>query len=200
MDIRSFDGLIDFLTLFNIAELLNILYSQSYEREGLSLRDRLSFVEARRLCRVILAWFADSYEISTSNRQEISVDKLQREYLRGQVRALLRYKYLEEDSRAGDQVTESYLGFEELSDMIKRCIEDGPNILAEYHQLLKDNPSDHYFENLSWPPSEKYELRPKVGRLERMFSANLETTSYLSFNRSTITCRDVCTHQRSDPC
>ena len=172
IEIGSFEGLIDFLTLSNTAELFDVLYSESYKPGGASLRDKLSFVEARRLCRVIFAWFCDTYEIATSDDQLVLPATIRDKYFSGQVRALLRYKYLEdqdlkeverEERAAGlatgvggmvDRVT-----YDNFRHRIEQGIKGGVELVQDYQRLLRENPDDHYFENLSWPSSETYNLR-----------------------------------------
>jgi len=177
MNIESFEGFIDFLTLFNTAELFNVMDTRSY-RNKVPLRDRLSFIEARRLCRTILAWFSSRYEILTSEGQTASPAELQESYFRGQVRALLRYKSLEEEDLklaereeaeafpedANDLVQDpsfAHIGFEDMRGMIERGIDGGVELVKEFQRFSVENPSDYYFTSLAWPSSEKYEVRGK---------------------------------------
>jgi hypothetical protein len=179
MDIGSFEGLVDFLTLFNTAELFNVLSMESYTRLGISSHNKTSFIEARRLCNKIFAWFSDHYEVLTSEGQAVSPGNLRQRYFSGQVRALLRYKFLEEKdfkeveqeeavASAGlkgkyavEAPTITRVGFVDMKGMIAKTIDGGPEIVEEYDRLLLENPNDHYFESFSWPPSETYELRQK---------------------------------------
>jgi len=48
--------------------------------------------------------------------------------------------------------------------MIEESVDGGAELVKDYERLLKENPSDHYFGSLSWPSSEKYELRRKSNR------------------------------------
>jgi hypothetical protein len=160
------------LTLSNTAELFDALYNGSYEAGGASVRDKLSFVEARRLCRVIFAWFCDRYEIVTSEGQPVLPATLRDKYFRGQVRALLRYKYLEEQDleelereeqstsrTTGEVGMKGRVTYGNFQDMVERSVRGGVELVQEYHRLLAECPDDHYFENLTWPSSERYDLR-----------------------------------------
>ena len=84
------------MTLSNTAELFDALYNELYSPDGASLRDKLSFVEARQLCHVIFAWFCDRYEVVAGDGQLVLPAMLRDKYFSGQVRALLRYKYFKE--------------------------------------------------------------------------------------------------------
>ena len=97
------------------------------------------------------------------------------------MRALLRYKFLEEGdlkevkqeeapARREETVEEVRdfvrIGFDDLRRMIEESIDGGVELVKEYERLLMENPGDHYFESLSWPLLEKYELRRKSNRPE----------------------------------
>jgi hypothetical protein len=171
IDIGSIEGFIDFLTLFNTAELFNALYTPSYLKDHIPVREMLRFMEARRLCRRILTWFATHYDLLSSDGLEISPFELQKKYFNGQMRALLRYKYLEEmDLKEGGAAGEDEeqledaqisprIGFSEFKGMIELSVDGGIEAIQEYYRLLEEDPNDHYFQSLSWPPSEEYRLR-----------------------------------------
>ena len=179
LDIGSIEGFIDFLTLFNTAELFNALYTPSYDESRISVREMLRFMEARRLCRRILTWFSTHYDLSSSDGLKTSPFELQKKYFNGQMRALLRYKYLEEmDLKEGEvagedrgdkeQVEEAEIlpriGFLQLRRMIELRVDGGVEVVHAYYRLLKEDPDDHYFQSLSWPSSEEYRLRRIDGR------------------------------------
>lgn len=165
MDIGSVEGFIDFLTLFNTAELFNALYTLSYEQNDLSVREMLRFMEARRLCRTILRWFSTHYDLFSCDGLKTSPFEVQKKYFNGQMRALLRYKHLEEidleELEGVDDQIVSRVGFSELKRMIESSVDGGVEAVQEYYRLLKDDPDDHYFRSLSWPSSEVYTPRQK---------------------------------------
>jgi len=170
LDIGSIEGFIDFLTLFNTAELFNALYTPSYDKSRISIREMLRFMEARRLCRRILTWFSTHYDLLSGDDLKTSPFELQKKYFNGQLRALLRYKHLEEMNLkegevAGEeeQVEEAdilpRIGFSQLRKMIELSVDGGIEAVQVYYRLLKEDPDDHYFQSLSWSSSEKYRLR-----------------------------------------
>jgi len=96
MDIGSIEGFIDFLMLLNMAELFNALYMPSYNENGVSVWEMLHFIEARRLCHMILTWFSTHYDLLYGDNLKMPPYDLQKKYFNGQIRALLHYKHLEE--------------------------------------------------------------------------------------------------------
>ncbi len=138
-------------------------------------------MEARRLCRRILTWFSTHYDLLSSDDLKISPFELQKKYLNGQMRALLRYKHLEEmDLKEGEVAGEDHgdkeqveeaqilprIGFSELKGMIELSVDGGVEAVQAYYRLLKEDPDDHYFQSLSWPSSEEYRLRRTSGCLD----------------------------------
>jgi hypothetical protein len=135
-------------------------------------------VEARRLCRVIFAWFCDRYELVTNDDELVSPTTIRDKYFRGQVRALLRYKYLEDkdlkeverEERAVSPAkdvgkVDGRTSYQSVRDMIEKGVKGGVELVLDYHRLLRENPDEHYFGNLSWPLSETYIVR-RTGALD----------------------------------
>jgi hypothetical protein len=172
MEIGTSKGFIDFLTVYNIIELFDILYSQSYDRGDLPLRYELDFQEARHICHTILEWFHQNYEIVLGKAPTVAISpaRVQRNYLSGLVRALLRYQALldeESEEEFGDDVDGQKTSdtieennpspkFKDLENMIRQKLDQGAEFILEYQQLLNTNPDDHYFSSFSWPPDECY--------------------------------------------
>jgi hypothetical protein len=141
------EGLGDFLTLFNLMELANVFYSKSYAKGSISQREFFDFVEGRRLCRAILQKYNDQFHlVPQDGGKAMTIFHLQREYLSGQLRALIRYKAQMDDIEVTNNIP--------LSSFMKRL-----------HQLAKDDdlllnavdskggrPNDPFSHSFGWPP------------------------------------------------
>jgi hypothetical protein len=111
----------------------------------------------------------------TSEGQKVAPRDLQVKYLKGQLKALIMYKFLEEQgleeieqeevkTLAAPEANHSIhdrIGFDELTEMVKRLVEGGAEIVKEFQRLRSENSDDHYFKSLSWPSSERYDVKGK---------------------------------------
>ena len=89
------EGVKDFFNLLNVTELSDVLNPFSYRMPGVSLKERLRMVHARRLSRILLQWFQCHYHICVFDGEEhIIEDQVQFYYsaLGCQTKALLQYK------------------------------------------------------------------------------------------------------------
>lgn len=55
----------DFFTFANVVELLNVMHSGSYFGLGISLKERESFIHARKMVRRVITWFFSSRAVHT---------------------------------------------------------------------------------------------------------------------------------------
>ncbi|KAJ3507583.1 hypothetical protein NLJ89_g6218 [Agrocybe chaxingu] len=96
IDLTTFAGCIDFFALYNVMELANVLYSKTYTGQGISLREHLDFVEARRICHAILAWYDPRFNLQPiqagASSQATSIQEAHNFFLHGQLQALVRYQ------------------------------------------------------------------------------------------------------------
>jgi hypothetical protein len=78
------------------------------------------------------------------------------------------YKFLEEqdlkeieqeegNAEANDVVDR--IGFDQLTGVVKKCVDDGAEIVKEFQSLRTEIPDDHYFKSFAWPSSETYEVK-----------------------------------------
>lgn len=93
----------DLLTLCNIMELCNVLYSKTYSTKGISTREYLDFIEGRKISKELLEWHHRWFEILRGNGHPMRIFDIQRSYLRRQVHASAFYLAAIDDEEAQDQ-------------------------------------------------------------------------------------------------
>ena len=146
IDLFTQAGLADFLTIFNYIELANVLYSKTYA-EGLSRREFADFVEARRLSRAILQIYHAQYSLALfTGGKTISILGLQREYLAGQVRALVRYK----GEMDAIKVTNN-IPLDSFLDELLSLSEPDDFLLVEAVEGTGGRPNDPFQHSFAWP-------------------------------------------------
>jgi hypothetical protein len=157
IDLLTEAGLADFLTIFNYFELANVFYSKTYG-EGLSRREFADFVEARRLSRAILKIYNGQFVLTTStSTRHFAISALQRTYLSGQARALVRYKRQMNDIGVTNNIPLATF-LDELHSLSEPYDPLFPNAVAG-----TDVPNqDPFRDSLGWPAGlNHYKLRRK---------------------------------------
>jgi hypothetical protein len=126
--------------------LANVFYSKTYG-EGLSRREFADFVEARRLSRAILQFYNGQFSLaSPTGGKAISIFGLQREYLAGQVRALVRYKRQMNDIGVTNDIP---LGL--FLDELHSLSEPNDFLLPEAVEGIGGRPNDPFRTSFGWP-------------------------------------------------
>lgn len=94
-NIFTFNGLIDVLSLCNLAELANVLHYKTYTSGGLTGAERKKMIHGRQMARRIRLWLACVIEIQSPNDEHglLSLDNdIFYPYLASQVLAICGYK------------------------------------------------------------------------------------------------------------
>lgn len=152
--VETFDGVIDFLFVYNLMHISNAVYSKTYSEDGISTVEHHGFVEARALCRAILGWLDNRFLFEDKATSTVkSIAQAQDDFLRHQLVALLHYKEV-----AMKQEFRSY----QMGCTLEAFERE---IRLLYHSKLdyKPNAGEDMASlslSLGWPSSKTYTLRP----------------------------------------
>jgi hypothetical protein len=85
-DLRSIHGIFHLLSLFNFAELSNVLHPDTY-RVGIAPKDRLFMIHVRLRARTLIAWLCQHFALLNGDSQ-VSLRGVINEYLEYQMVAM----------------------------------------------------------------------------------------------------------------
>lgn len=130
-NVFELDGLIDVLSLCNVAELENVLHYKIYTPEGLTRAERKKVIHGRQMARQVRAWLACVIKIqSPNNEQGHSLeDHIFYPYLASQVLAICGYKRQAPTSSAQGNVP---FTLKNLEPQIDRTVEGDAQFAKHY--------------------------------------------------------------------
>ncbi|KAJ3507190.1 hypothetical protein NLJ89_g6444 [Agrocybe chaxingu] len=148
IDLSSFDGLVDFLVLFNVFHLSNVLYSKTYTRQ-ISVQEHLDFVEGRRLCQSILAWYDRRFCIAPVSERPVIADTGAL-FFHGQLQALIEYQRRVDVERNRDASgsQEAGLTAERFIREIQATFDNAAELMAT---ALPPQLANHFQSSFGWP-------------------------------------------------
>lgn len=178
MAIETMEGLVDFLTIYNMMELFNVVCTKTY-LGGLSKRERYDYVEARRICREIFRWWDGRYYLigtgMSATRKRARLHDIQSHYLDLQINALICYRNLADSYEdSGDTPA---CNSEELVFQLGEAL--GEKYVADLQSRLNASGADYSCPSFEWPQSFKYEIRRKPATMTSRLISFKTFTCYI---------------------
>ncbi|KAG2003769.1 hypothetical protein CC2G_004347 [Coprinopsis cinerea AmutBmut pab1-1] len=162
LDVSTVDGVLDMLSVCNIMELANVLSYETYLRGGVSDFQRQQFIEARRLCRRMVAIVNSRLQFTDGKGRELDLHgDIWMRYLAIQVVATKEHKSYISTKR------KPTISMQSLEMAVTTCFEGHAPFHRQYSEILATRTTD-----LAWPSSFPFHL--SVRSRQKAFHSALE--------------------------